>query len=367
MTIRSLHIQTELARRGRRRQVLALVEGLEGLGHPALLAAADDGELERRAAEGLRFVAIAPKSEFDVHVGWQLARLVGDVKPSVVHAHDPMAVALAAMALQMQHGVAPPPVLVASRRIDHHLDRRAFARWKYGRVDGFLAASDVIRTLLVNDGIPADRLVVVHDGVNVRAVDKVPATDVHATFWLPHGAPTVGSAAALVPQKGHRFLVAAAARVVREVPDTRFLIIGEGELRHALEHQARGLGLERHLFLTGFRSDAMALVKSLDIFVVSSLTEALGTAVLEAMACRRPVVATRAGSIPETIVDGETGLLVPPQDDDALAAAIVRLLRDDDLRARLAEAGRARVEAEFSVERVIERTLDAYRRFLGRQ
>jgi glycosyltransferase involved in cell wall biosynthesis len=111
----------------------------------------------------------------------------------------------------------------------------------------------------------------------------------------------------------------------------------------------------------------MALVKSLDIFVVSSLTEALGTAVLEAMACRRPVVATRAGSIPETIVDGETGLLVPPQDDEALAAAIVRLLRDDDLRARLAGAGRARVEAEFSVERVIERTLDAYRRFLGRQ
>jgi glycosyltransferase involved in cell wall biosynthesis len=154
---------------------------------------------------------------------------------------------------------------------------------------------------------------------------------------------------------------------VREVPDTRFLIIGEGELRHALEHQARGLGLERHLFLTGFRSDAMALVKSLDIFVVSSLTEALGTAVLEAMACRRPVVATRAGSIPETIADGETGLLVPPQDDEALAASIVRLLRDDDLRARLAEAGRARVEAEFSVERVIERTLDAYRRVLGRQ
>jgi glycosyltransferase involved in cell wall biosynthesis len=85
------------------------------------------------------------------------------------------------------------------------------------------------------------------------------------------------------------------------------------------------------------------------------------------MACRRPVVATRAGSIPETIVDGETGLLVPPQDDEALAAAIVRLLRDDDLRARLAEAGRALVEAEFSVERVVERTLDAYRRFLGRQ
>ena len=360
-------MQTDRLRPGRRRQVLALVEGLESLGHPAVLAANDDGEFERLAAEGLRFVSIAPKNEFDVHTGWQLARIISDAKPAVVHAHDPMGVSLAAMALQMQHDVTPAPVLLASRRIDHHLKRQAFSRWKYRRVNGFLAASAVIRDMLVEDGVAAEDVVVVHDGVNISAIDKVPAADVHATFWLPRGAPVVGNVAALLPHKGQKYLVAAAARVVRKVPDARFVIIGEGELRHVLEQQVKHLGLERHLLLAGYRSDAMALVKSLDVFVVSSLAEGLGTAVLEAMACRRPVVATRAGGIPETIVDGETGLLVPPHDDAALADAIVRLLEDDLLRGRLAEAGRARVATEFSVERRIERTLDAYRLFLGRQ
>lgn len=367
MTIRSLHIQTDTLRLGRRRQVLQLIEGLEGLGHPAVLAAGGDGELTRLKAEGLRFVEIAPKSEFDVHTGWQLAHVIGDFKPDVVHAHDPTAVSLAAMALQMQHGVEPDPVLLASRRIDHHLKRQAFSRFKYRRVNGFLAASGVIRRMLIDDGIPEENVVVVYDGVNVGAIDKVPAADVHTTFWLPHGAPVVGNVAALTPQKGHRHLVAAAARVVREVPDARFLIIGEGELHHALEHQVKQLGLERHVLLTGHRSDAMALVKSLDIFVVSSVTEGLGTAVLEAMACRRPVVATRAGGIPETIVDGQTGLLVPPQDEAALADAIVRLLRDPALRSQLAEAGHERVVSEFNVDRLVDRTLAAYRRFLGRQ
>ncbi len=367
MSIRSLHVQTDRRRPGRRRQVLALVEGLESLGHPAVLAATDDGDVERRATEGLRFIPLAPRSEFDVHTGWQLARIVGDVKPAVVHAHDPVSVSLAAMALEMPHAVSPAPVLLAARRIDHHLERQAFSRWKYRRVTGFLAASAIIRDMLVGDGVPDDDVVVVHDGVDVRAIDKVPAADVHATFWLPHGAPVVGSVAALVPQKGHKYLVGAAARVVRQIPDARFVIIGDGELRPALEQQIRHNGLDRHVFVAGQRRDAMALVKSLDVFVVSSLAEGLGTAVLDAMACRRAVVATRAGGIPEIIVDGETGLLVPTHDEVALADAIVRLLGDAPLRTRLAKAGRARVVAEFSVDRLIEHTLDAYRRFLGRQ
>ena len=365
MTIRSLHVQTDHTRRGRRRQVLLLVEGLESLGHPAVLAATDDGNLDRLAAEGLRVVTIAPKSAFDVHAGWQLARVIEDVKPAVVHAHDPVGVSLAAMALGMPHGEVSP-VLLASRRIDHHLERKAFSRWKYQRVDGFLAASAVIRDLLIDDGIPADRVAIVRDGIDLGAIDRVEPADVHATFWLPHNAPVVGNAGSLVPSKGHRYLVAAAARVVREVPDARFVILGDGELAPTLEHQVRDLGLERHVLLAGYRPDAMALVKSFDVFVVSSLADGLGTAVLEAMACRRPVVATRAGGIPETMTDGEHGLLVAPADEADLARAILRLLRDGALCARLAAAGRTRVESAFSVDQLIERTLEAYRRFLGR-
>jgi glycosyltransferase involved in cell wall biosynthesis len=363
--IRSLHIDTAKTWRGGQNQVLLLVTGLEASGHPAVLVAHDDGELRRRAEEGLRFFGFAPRSEFDVHAAWQLAKVLTNIRPDVVHAHDPMGVALAAMALQMKTGLATQPLVVASRRVDFHLKRHAFSRWKYRQIDVFIAASRVIAGMLADDGIPADRIATVHDGVNVSLIDRQPALDVRATFWLPHGAPVVGNVAALAAHKGQRHLVAAAARVVREVPDARFVIVGEGELREPLEKQIRDLGLERHVLLAGFRPDALGLMKGFDVFAMSSITEGLGSAVLEAMACRRPVVATRAGGIPEAVEDGASGLLVPPHDEPALAAAIVRLLRDPALAAALAAAGRTRVEQAFSVERMVAGTVAVYEKFLS--
>jgi glycosyltransferase involved in cell wall biosynthesis len=214
--------------------------------------------------------------------------------------------------------------------------------------------------MLGQDHIPADRVVTVHDGVNTGLVDKAPLVDAHLTFGLPRGTPVVGNVAALVPHKGQRHLVAAAARVVRSVPDTRFLIIGEGELRDPLARQIKSLGLERHVHLTGFRSDVIGLQKSFDVFAMSSVTEGLGSAMLDAMACAVPIVATRAGGIPEAITDGASGLLVGTQDEGALAAAIVRLLKDPELRRRLGAAGRQRVADEFSIEKMVQGTLRVY-------
>ena len=360
--MRSIHLDTARTWRGGQNQVLMTVTGLAEAGHQAILVAHEAGALKRRASEGLRFIGFSPRSEFDVHAGWQLARILREIEPDVVHAHDAMAVSLAAMALQMSTTLPRRPLVVASRRVDFHLKRHAFSKWKYGHVDVFIAASEVIRSILIADGVPADRIEVVHDGVNVAAIDKQPIVDAHAAFWLPKGAPLVGNVAALAAHKGQRYLVAAAAIVVRELPDTRFLILGEGELRDALERQIRDLGLDRHVVLTGFRADVLGLVKSLDVFAMSSVTEGLGSAILEAMACSRPVVATRAGGIPEAVEDEVTGVIVPPQDEDALAAGIVRLLKDANLRRQLGEAGRRRVLDAFSVDRLVEGTAAVYER-----
>jgi glycosyltransferase involved in cell wall biosynthesis len=363
--MRSVHLDTARTWRGGQNQVLLTVTGLSELGHTAVLVAHEAGELRRRASEGLRFVGFAPRSEFDVHAAWQLAKIFGDVRPDVVHAHDPMAVSLTAMALQMKTGLPAPPLVVASRRVDFHLKRHAFSKWKYGHVDVFIAASQLIATILVDDGIPADKIEVVHDGVNIAAIDKQPVVDAHAAFWLPKGTPLVGNVAALAAHKGQQYLIAAAARVVRELPDTRFLILGEGELRETLERQIKDLGLDRHVFLTGFRGDVVGLMKSFDVFAMSSVTEGLGSAVLEAMACERPVVATKAGGIPEAVRDGETGVLVPPHDEAALAAGIVQLLKDPSMRKRFGQAGRERVVSEFSVERLVTGTARVYEKWLS--
>jgi glycosyltransferase involved in cell wall biosynthesis len=233
-------------------------------------------------------------------------------------------------------------------------------------VDCFIAASEAIRRMLIADGVPAERTITVHEGIDVDHVLAAPRVNVHEAFWLPHHAPVVGNVAALVPHKGHRHLVDAAQLVVREIPDARFVILGEGELRDALERQVRDHHLEKHVLLPGFRTDVLGCIKGFDLFALSSVTEGLGTSLLDAMACSRAIVATRAGGIPEVVEDGVTGRLVPARDHAALAQAIVELLRDDALRKRMGGAGLARVSERFTVERMVDETAAAYVRVAGK-
>jgi len=305
----------------------------------------------------------------DLSAAWRLSRVLRRLRPDVLHAHDPHGVAMAALALSMGAGASGghgrSPALVASRRVDFRLKNNSFSRWKYRQVDSFIAASEAIRRLLLDDGIPAERVVTVHEGIDLDHVHAAPPVNVHEAFWLPHHAPVVGNIAALVPHKGQRYLIEAARMVVRQVPDVRFIILGEGELREQLERQVHEHRLEKHVLLPGFRTDVLGCLKSFDIFVMSSVTEGLGTSILDAMACARPVVATSTGGIPEIVQDGRTGLLVPPRDASELASAIVRLLNDEGMRTRLGEAGEFRVRQRFTVERMVEETAAVYARLAG--
>jgi glycosyltransferase involved in cell wall biosynthesis len=218
--------------------------------------------------------------------------------------------------------------------------------------------------MLVADGVPAERTVTVHEGIDVDHVAAAPPVNVHEAFWLPHQAPVVGNVAALVPHKGQRYLVDAAHLVVQQVPDARFIVLGEGELREHLEKQVHEHHLEKHVMLPGFRTDVLGCIKGFDLFVMSSVTEGLGTSLLDAMACGRPIVATRAGGIPEIVEDGVNGALVAPRDAAALAAAIVRALKDEGWRRRTGEAGLARVRERFTVDRMVSETAAVYRRIV---
>ena len=367
----SLHIDTARTWRGGQNQVLLTVNGLRSIGHRAALVAHPDGELRRRAAEGLDLIPIAPRTEMDLSAAWRLSRVIRRLDPDIIHAHDAHGVAMAALALSM--GTASTkrtggraPALVAARRVDFHLRGNSLSRWKQRQVDCFIAASEAVRQMLVTDGVPAERTITVHEGIDVDHVLAAPPVNVHEALWLPHQAPVVGNVAALVPHKGQRHLVDAARLVVREIPDARFVIFGEGELRDALERQVRDHHLEKHVLLPGFRTDVLGCIKSFDLFVLSSVTEGLGTSLLDAMACSRAVVATHAGGIPEVVEDGVTGLLVPPRDHAALAQAIVGLLKDDALRKRMGGAGLARVSERFTVERMVAATADAYVRIAGK-
>lgn len=363
----SLHIDTARTWRGGQNQVLLTVNGLRSLGLRAALVAHPDGELLKRAREGLDLIPIAPRSEVDLTAGWRLARVIARLRPDVIHAHDPHGVAMAGMALSLDAASRwksgrRAPALVASRRVDFHLKANSFSRWKYRQVDCFIAASDAIRQMLIGDGVASDRVVTVHEGIDVDRADATPAVNVHEALWLPHHAPLVGNVAALVPHKGQRYLIEAAHLVIQKVPDARFVILGEGELREHLEHLVHEHHLEKHVLLPGFRTDVVGCIKGFDLFVMSSVTEGLGTSLLDAMACRKAIVGTRVGGIPEVVDDVRTGLLVEPRDARQLAAAIVKLLQDQPLRERMAAAGYERVRARFTVDRMVAQTAAVYRR-----
>jgi glycosyltransferase involved in cell wall biosynthesis len=360
----SLHIDTQRTWRGGQRQVLLTVLGLRERGYRSVLVAHPEGELAQRASEGHDLLKLAPRTEVDLHAGWRLSRIIKELKPDVVHAHDPHAVAAASLALAFNASIKRPP-LIASRRVAFHLKPHAFSRWKYHQVDCFIAASDSIHTGLLNDGIEASKIVTVYEGIDIHRIQAEPLVNIHAELWLPVHAPIVGATGALTSEKGHRYLIDAAGLVVREVPDARFVILGEGDHRPALERQIKELHLDKHVFLLGFRADVLGFLRSFDLFVMPSLSEGLGTSLLDAMAASRATVATRTGGIPEVVLDGETGLLVPPRDHHALAHAIAKLLKDQKLREQMGTAGFERVQRVFSAERMVERTLEVYRAYAG--
>src|SRR5258707_10181639 len=155
----SLHIDTARTWRGGQNQVLLTVNGLREIGHRAALVAHPDGELRRRAAEGLELIPLAPRTEMDLTAAWRFARVGKRLQPDIVHAHDPHGIAMASLALSL--GAASiksghVPALVASRRVDFHLRGNSFSRWKHRQVDCFIAASEEIRQMIVADSVAAD-------------------------------------------------------------------------------------------------------------------------------------------------------------------------------------------------------------------
>jgi glycosyltransferase involved in cell wall biosynthesis len=207
---------------------------------------------------------------------------------------------------------------------------------------------------MTRDGFDAERIRIVYNGIDEEKYTQV---TVNREELLPDTSSKekliIMVANMHVGVKGHSDLIEA-ARTVREIcPEARFLLAGDGEMRPFFEDQVKAAGLERTFAFLGHRTDIPALLSCCDIGVLASRSEGLPNVVLEYMAAALPVVATAVGGVPEIIENEESGLLVPPENPAALSAAILRVLKDDELRKRLGKAGRERVLADFNFTRVI--------------
>ncbi len=210
------------------------------------------------------------------------------------------------------------------------------------------------------EGVPKERISVVHYGFQPK---RPPSSEpnLRSLLHLPEGRPIVGMVARLTTQKGHSTLLREMSKLIQQSNVLPHLVlVGDGALRSSLEALASQLKLNSHVSFLGYRPDAPQLIYDFDIFVHPSRWEGFGLVFLEAMAAEVPIVATRASAIPEIVEDGETGLLVPVDDGDALSDALSLLLTDTPLRKRMGLAGRRRLEEHFSVQKMAEETAKIY-------
>jgi glycosyltransferase involved in cell wall biosynthesis len=360
VTIRVLHVDTERGWRGGERQALWLARELARRGHGSMVAARTGEALfDRARAAALETIASSPRSELDVVAAWSLRRLIRARAIDIVHAHTAHAVALCALAT-----LHTDAKLVVARRVDFRLRNNAGTRWKYGRANAIVAVSEAVARVLVQSGVERHRIAVVPDGVDVHRVVEPIARDTLEALGIRPAARLVVQVAQLVGHKDPLNFVAAMAHVNAAVPDAQGLLVGDGPLRGAVEVEIRRLGLEAVVRLAGYRTDADSILAAADVACLSSKEEGMGSVLLDALAFGRPIAATSAGGIPEIVADGESGLLAPPAQPDALGENIARLLTDRMLADRLRTNALASVAA-FSVERMTDRTMAVYERVLG--
>jgi glycosyltransferase involved in cell wall biosynthesis len=352
-----MHINTERGWRGGERQTLWLAQGLARAGHRSLLVVRPGQPLAERAAEaGLEIIPSTPGSELDLAAARWIRRAILANGVDIVHAHTAHAVALAAMAARRT-----PARMVLTRRTVFRLRSNPFTRWKYRRADAMIALSERVKEALVEGGMSGATIEVIPSGVPTYRV-VTPAS--RSELGVPEDAPLVVMVGALTREKDPLTFVRAVAAARERVSDLRALLVGDGPLRDTVAAEMDRLGISDNLRLTGHRADADEIIAAADLLALSSVEEGLGSVLLDAMAFGKPVVATDAGGIPETVVHEVTGLIVPAGDAQAMGDAIARVAGDRALAARLAAGARERAP-RYSMDEVVARTTALYERVLS--
>jgi glycosyltransferase involved in cell wall biosynthesis len=348
-------------------QMFQLARGLSARGHRVAIVSRPEGNVPARAREeGLDFIPLPLKNEFDFASARRLARIFEERAVDVVHAHKGIAHSVALFATYFSRR---RPVIVVNRGVSFPLD--VFNRIKYHvRMDAAVTVCEDIKKVIVASGrLPPEKVNVIYAGVDLALFDLARADPARVRReWGAAPGETLLVQVGAREWKGWKDLIRAAALLASEFPGLRTVIVAcEDDAKKAeVSAFAREAGIEDRVLTIGFRADMPDVLAAADI-VADLSYEGLGiTGTLrEAMALGKPVVASAAGGNPELVVDGESGLLVPPRDPAATAAAIRRLLTDPAFSARLGSGGRQRVEAGFSSEVRLDRIEALYARLIA--
>jgi len=291
----------------------------------------------------------------------KLYRLIRRERPHIVHTHTAKAGFVGRLAARLAgtpiilhtyhghvlHGYYNPLKTWLLRRMERVLARIT---------DCIIAVSEQVKQDLVSYGVaPPEKITVIPLGFDLQSFlncEKYRG-EFRRELGLNDGARLIGIVGRIFPIKNHRLFLDSAVQVASQEPACRFIIVGDGVLRPEMERHARELGIADKVIFTGWRRDLPRIYADLNVLVVSSDNEGTPVSAIEAMASARPVVGTRVGGLPDIITDGENGYLVPPRNPEALAEAILRLLRDPELACRMGRAGQTMAKERFKIQRLI--------------
>jgi len=362
MSVAVLYIITELNTGGAQVALWRLLARLDRLRFSSTVACLYNGD--KAVAQAIRALGVQVwdarmRHKADLAALWRIYRWIRHLRPTILHT----SLFHANLPGRILGRLAGVPVVICSERTMAMESewRYRLNRWTIGLVDRVTVVSAQVRDFCTaHIGLPAGKLVLIPNGVELPPAPLASRQEVRAELGLPLNAPVAGAVSRLDPVKGVCFLIQALARL----DGVRLAIAGDGPERAALEALAERLGVAGRVHWLGQRGDVQRLLPAFDLFVQPSLHEGLPNTVLEAMAAGLPVVATGVGGTPEAVVDGVTGLLVGPGDPEMLARAISRLLDDPATRQAMGQAGRERVVQHFTVERMVAQIETLYEQLL---
>jgi len=348
-----LHTESSSGWGGQENRTLHECLGLKKtFGERVMVLCRPNSGLEKRAnAAGLEVLTNGLRSSHDLSAVKFAAALIKREGVDVVSTHSGVDSFLCAVAARLSRR---RPVIVRTRHLALPITSKTTYSLLPHRV---VTVSEYVRRHLVDGrGLKGDRVVTIPTGIDLERFNPEKALD-----DFRQGADfrekdlIVGTVAILRRKKGHHVLLDVIPRVLKEFPHVKFVFAGDGPQKENIERKIKELGIGKSVTLLGLRADVECVLKGMDLFVLPTLQEALGTSILEASAMGKAVISTRVGGVPEVVIEGVTGQLVEPEDSRGLADAIIKLLKDGALRRSMGAQGRKLVNKEFSTERMVEK------------
>lgn len=362
--IKVLHIDTEKGWRGGQQQAAYLIEAMHNDGYQTALVGQPDSAIgDFCRAKGLPFYSLRMLGEMDIIAGFRIARLCRKHGFTILHLHSSHGLAIGLWAKLFYSRVK----LIAVRRVDFHIQKNWLSQVKYSTrlLDRIVCISEAIRQVVIADGIPAEKLVTIHSGIDIHKFDHIqPPADFKAKLGIPPDHVLIGTIAAIAGHKDYPNLLQTAKLVCEKLDRVTFCAVGDGPESEKILKLANELGIDQRFVFAGYRKDIGSFLKSFDIFVLASKKEGLGTSLLDAQAVGLPIVTCESGGIPEIIEQGHNGLLVPAQDEKALAEGIIKLISDEQLRKKLGQNALRSVK-KFDIQFTVQHNIQLYEKLVS--